>query len=323
VSRYRCVDDQKAAGFPVTAACEVAGVSTSGYYDWQEREAAGPTERQVAEAQLVELMRAIYDAAEENYGVPRMHRELRRAGQVVNKKRVERLMRLHGMVGRHHRPRLRTTIPGPDGYRIPDLVGRRFDPGRPDTAWCQDITYIPTGEGWLFLASVLDLGSRRLLGYSMAEHMRTELVLDALEMAVAARGGDGAVHGVIVHADRGSQYTSNDYLDYCLDPHRQLRPSVGRTGVCWDNSGVVLVQSQARVHPRPRVPDPSRGPPGDLPVDQLVQHHEASQQPRPRPTHRVGTAAPSSFITTCPLNGGTPMSSSAGVLSCSRARPSG
>jgi len=236
VSRYRCVDDQKAAGFPVTAACEVAGVSTSGYYDWQEREAAGPTERQVAEAQLVELMRAIYDAAEENYGVPRMHRELRRAGQVVNKKRVERLMRLHGMVGRHHRPRLRTTIPGPDGYRIPDLVGRRFDPGRPDTAWCQDITYIPTGEGWLFLASVLDLGSRRLLGYSMAEHMRTELVLDALEMAVAARGGDGAVHGVIVHADRGSQYTSNDYLDYCLDPHRQLRPSVGRTGVCWDNS---------------------------------------------------------------------------------------
>jgi putative transposase len=236
VSRYRCVDDQKAAGFPVTAACEAAEVSTSGYYDWQQREAAGPTERQIAEAQLVELMRAIYEAAEENYGVPRMHRELRRAGQVVNKKRVERLMRRHGMVGRHHRPRLRTTIPGPDGYRIPDLVGRRFDPGRPDTAWCQDITYIPTGEGWLFLASVLDLGSRRLLGYSMAEHMRTELVLDALEMAVAARGGDHAVRGVIVHADRGSQYTSNDYLDYCLDPHRQLRPSVGRTGVCWDNS---------------------------------------------------------------------------------------
>src|ERR687891_463811 len=176
--------DLKAAGFPVTAACEAAGVSTSGYYDRCAREAAGPTERQRAEAELVELMRAIFE--------------------------------------------------GPDGYVIPDLVGRRFDPGRPDVAWAQDITYIPTQEGWLFLASVLDLGSRRLLGYSMADHMRSELVLDALGMAIPARGGDSAVHGVIVHADRGSQYTSNDYLDFCLDRCRQLRPSVGRTGVCWD-----------------------------------------------------------------------------------------
>jgi transposase InsO family protein len=236
VSRYRCVDDQKAAGFAVTAACDAAEVSTSGYYDWATREEAGPTERQVAEAELVALMREIFEAADGNYGVPRMHRELRRAGLVVNKKRVHRLMRKHGMAGRHRRRRCRTTFPGPDGYQIPDLVGRRFEPGAPDVAWCQDITYIPTGEGWLFLASVLDLGSRRLLGYSMADHMRTELVLDALGMAVAARGGDHAVAGVIVHADRGSQYTSNDYLDYCQDQGRQLRPSVGRTGVCWDNA---------------------------------------------------------------------------------------
>ncbi len=236
MSRYRCVDDQKAAGFPVTAACEAAGVSTSGYYDWCARDAAGPTERRVAEAELVELMRAIFEAADGNYGVPRMHRELRRSGLVVNKKRVRRLMRCHGMAGRHHRRRCRTTFPGPDGYQIPDLVGRCFEPGAPDTAWAQDITYIATGEGWLFLASVLDLGSRRLLGYSMADHMRTDLVLDALSMAIAARGGDHAVQGVIVHADRGSQYTSNDYLDFCLDRRRQLRPSVGRTGVCWDNA---------------------------------------------------------------------------------------
>jgi transposase InsO family protein len=236
VSRYRCVDDQKAAGFAVTAACDAAGVSTSGYYDWCAREAAGPTERQVAEADLVALMREIFEASDGNYGVPRMHRELRRAGLVVNRKRVHRLMRRHGMAGRHRRRRCRTTFPGPDSYQIPDLVGRRFDPGALDVAWAQDITYIPTGEGWLYLASVLDLGSRRLLGYSMAEHMRTELVLDALTMAIGARGGDRAVHGVIVHADRGSQYTSNDYLDHCLDQRRQLRPSVGRTGVCWDNA---------------------------------------------------------------------------------------
>ena len=141
MTRYANVDDQKAAGFPVTAACEAAGVSTSGYYDWVERRAAGPTGRQVAEAELVSLMRAIFEASDANYGVPRMWRDLRRAGLVVNKKKVRRLMRIHGMTGRHHRRTIRTTFPGPDGYVIPDLVGRRFDPGAPDVAWCQDITY--------------------------------------------------------------------------------------------------------------------------------------------------------------------------------------
>jgi putative transposase len=234
VTRYVCVDDQKAAGFPVSTACEAAGVSTSGYYDWCAREAAGPSERQLAEAELVALMRELFEAADGNYGVPRMYKALRHAGLAVNRKRVARLMRLHGMAGRFRRRTCRTTFPGPDGYEIPDLVGRRFAPGKPDVAWCQDITYIPTREGWLYLASVLDLGSRRLLGYSMAEHMRTELVLDALGMAIAARGGDHAVAGVIGHADRGSQYTSNDYIDFCQA--RQMRPSVGKTGICWDNA---------------------------------------------------------------------------------------
>jgi putative transposase len=232
VTRYECVDDQKAAGFPVTAACAAADVSTSGFYDWKGRAEAGPTDRQVADAELVELMREVYARSDGNYGVPRMHRELRRAGLVVNRKKVRRLMRRHGLAGRH-RPRVaRTTIPGPDGYVIPDLVGRRFEPGEPDRAWCQDITYIPTGEGWLFMASVLDIGSRRLVGYAMADHLRTELVLDALGMAVTARGGNAA--GVIGHADRGSQYTSNDYIDFCLA--HQMRPSVGRTEICYDNA---------------------------------------------------------------------------------------
>ena len=232
MSRYECVADQKAAGFPVTTACEVVEVSTSGFYDWCNRQAAPPTPRQVAEAELVALMREIFDAADGNYGVPRMHRELRNADLEVNQKRVRRLMRLHGMAGRCIRRRVRTTFPGPDGYTIPDLVGRAFAAGAPDVAWCQDITYIATAEGWLYLASVLDLGSRRLLGYSMADHMRTELILDALGMAIAAR--DGAVAGVIAHADRGSQYTSNDYLDYCQT--HQLRPSVGRVATCFDNA---------------------------------------------------------------------------------------
>jgi putative transposase len=232
VSRYACVADQKAAGFPVTAACAVAEVSTSGFYDWCQREAAGPTERELAEADLVSLIREIFDATDGNYGVPRMHRELRNGGIVVNVKRVRRLMRLHGMAGRCIRRRCRTTIPGPDGYTIPDLVGRAFTPGKPDVAWCQDITYIWTGEGWLYLASVIDIGSRRLLGYSMADHMRTELVIAALNAAITARGGHAP--GVIAHADRGSQYTSNDYLDFCQ--RHQLRPSVGRVATCFDNA---------------------------------------------------------------------------------------
>ena len=129
-----------------------------------------------------------------------MHKDLRHGGVVINKERVHRLMRVHGMTGRFRHRRIRTTVHGDDGYVIPDLVSRGFAPGAPNTTWCQDITYIPTGEGWLFMASVLDLGSRRLLGHSMADHMRTELVTDALTMAIAARGGN--VAGVIAHADR-------------------------------------------------------------------------------------------------------------------------
>ena len=134
MTRYRCVDDQKAAGFPVSAACDAAGVSTSGFYDWRAREAAGPTERQVAEAELVELMRDIFDASDGNYGVPRMHDELRRAGLKINEKRVRRLMRLHGMAGRCRRRRCQTTFPGPrrlrdPGPRRPLLRTRRAGPG--------------------------------------------------------------------------------------------------------------------------------------------------------------------------------------------------
>ncbi len=132
-----------------------------------------------------------------------------------------------------HKPaKVRTTIPAEDAPPLPDLIGRRFAAGRPDVAWVGDITYIPTGEGWLYLASVLDLGSRRLLGYFMADHMRTELVADALRMAVGARGG--AAGGIIFHGDRGGQYLSGDYRQLVVD--LGMRQSVGRTGVCWDNS---------------------------------------------------------------------------------------
>lgn len=232
MTRYRWVAARKAEGFPITAACEVAKVSTTAFDDWRRRQAAGPTEAEVDEARLVAEIREIHDEFDGAYGEPRMTPELRERGWEVNHKRVERLMRVHGIVGVHKAPKVRTTIPAEDAPPVPDLVGRRFDPGRPDVTWIGDITYIPTGEGWLYLSSVLDLGSRRWLGYSMADHMRTELVADALRMAAGERGGHTA--GIIFHGDRGSQYMSHEYRD--LIAELGMVQSVGRTGVCWDNS---------------------------------------------------------------------------------------
>lgn len=232
MTRYRWVAARKAEGFPTRAACKVAEVSTTAFDDWRRRQAAGPTESELEEARLVEAIREIHAEFDGTYGAPRMTAELRARGWVVNHKRVERLMRTHGIVGVYKAPKVRTTIPAEDAPPLPDLIGRRFAPGAPDVAWVGDITYIPTGEGWLYLASVLDLGSRRWLGYSMADHMRTELVADALTMAAGTRGG--LTEGIIFHGDRGSQYMSRDYRE--LIEQLGMVQSVGRTGVCWDNS---------------------------------------------------------------------------------------
>lgn len=232
MTRYRWVAARKAEGFPTTMACRVAEVSRQAFHDWRAKTAAGPSAAEAAEADLVAEIRAVHEEFDGTYGEPRITEELIRRGRPVNHKRVERLMRLHGIVGVHKPARVRTTVPAEDAPPLPDLIGRRFAPGRPDVAWVGDITYIPTGEGWLYLASVLDLGSRRLLGYSMADHMRTELVADALTMAAGARGG--ATAGIIFHGDRGSQYLSGDYRQ--LVAELEMRQSVGRTGVCWDNS---------------------------------------------------------------------------------------
>lgn len=232
MTRYRWVAARKAEGFPTTKACEVADVSTSAFYDWCTRQAAGPTPTQQAEAELVAEIRRIHSESDSTYGEPRMTPELQALGYAVNHKRVARLMRVHGIVGVYKPAKVRTTIPAEDTPPLPDLISRNFTPGRPDVAWVGDITYIPTGEGWLYLASVLDLGSRRWLGYSMADHMRTELVADALTMAAGTRGGRTA--GIIFHGDRGSQYMSHDYRQQVTD--LGMLQSVGRTGVCWDNA---------------------------------------------------------------------------------------
>ena len=232
MTRYWWVAARKAEGFPITMACDVAEVSRQAFHDWRVRQGAGPTRAERAEAELVAAIREIHDEFDGIYGEPRVTAELANRGWRVNHKRVERLMRIHRIVGVHKPVKIRTTLPAENAPPLPDLIGRRFDPGAPDVAWAGDITYIRTGEGWLYVASVLDLGSRRLLGYSMADHMRTELVADALGMAAGARGG--RTDGIIFHGDRGAQYLSGDHRQLIAD--LGMVQSVGRTGVCWDNS---------------------------------------------------------------------------------------
>ena len=228
---YRFVDDQKACGFPVERICEVAGVSRAAYYDWKCHRDGIPTVAEFEERRLVKEIRNIHDNSGGTYGSPRVTVELRRQGWVVNHKRTERLMRIHNIVGYTPRKRRVTTI-GDVGHRIPDRVRGDFTPEAPDVTWCGDISYIATWEGFLYLSFVEDLASRRILGLSMASHMRAVLVGDALAEAVGVRGGD--VAGVVFHSDRGTQYTSAEFAELC-DQHG-VSQSVGRTGVCWDNA---------------------------------------------------------------------------------------
>jgi putative transposase len=209
--------------------CRVLEVSRSGFYDWQNR---SPSQRDLNDAVLTREIELIYIASGETYGVPRMTAWLVRQGFAVNHKRVARIMRELGIEGESGRRRVRTTIVDKGATAADDHVKRDFNPPAPDVTWCGDITYLHTGEGWLYLATVIDLFSRRVIGWAAADHMRTELVADALTMAVTTRGGH--VAGVVFHSDRGSVYTSRTFGELC-EGH-QVMQSMGATGVCWDNS---------------------------------------------------------------------------------------
>lgn len=233
MSRYRFVSAMKAEHFAVEAACRVAEVSTSAYYAWELRTAAGPSDACWDEALVVNEIHKVHDHLDDTYGSPRMTDELRRRGYCVNHKRVERLMAENGLFAKDgRRKKVRTTIPALSPPPLPDLVKRDFSPGEPAKRTCGDITYIATDEGWLYLAGVLDIGSRRLVGFALEDHMRTELVASALEMAVELRGGD--VTGMIFHHDRGSQYLSGEFRSLC--ERLGIAQSVGRVATSTDNA---------------------------------------------------------------------------------------
>ncbi len=202
------------------------------YYDWTERSAA-PSDADVGRGHLVNEMHEIHDGHDDTYGSPRMTDELARRGHCVNHKRVERLMALYGLYAQDgRRKKCRTTIPDVSAPPLPDLVKRDFSVGAPGERSCGDITYVPTNEGWLYVADVEDIGSRRIVGFAMAEHMRTELVASAMDMAIAVRGGD--VEGTIFHHDRGAQYMSREFRELC--ERHGIEQSTGRTGSSLDNA---------------------------------------------------------------------------------------
>ena len=233
MSRYRWIDSRKAEGFPVAPACRTANVSTSAYYGWRDKVAGGPTQAEWDEAIVVNEMHDVHRHLDDTYGSPRMTDELRRRGHCVNHKRTERLMATNGIYAQDgRRKKVRTTIPDVSAPPLPDLVTRDFSVGKPGERTCGDITDVPTDEGWLYLADVLDLGSRRIVGFAMADHMRTELIASAMDMAIAARGGD--VDGMIFHHDRGAQYLSREFRGLC-QRHR-IAQSTGRTGSSHDNA---------------------------------------------------------------------------------------
>ena len=227
MTRFRFVEQEKAR-YPVRILCTALGVSPSGYYAWRSR---GPSARERSDAALAAEIRRSHARSRGTYGVPRVWADLADAGFHVSRKRVARLMARDHLAGVHRRRFVRTTIRDEHAAPFPDLVNRDFSAEGPDRLWVADITQLPTRSGSCYLASIVDAFSRRVVGWSMATHMRAELVTAALDMAVARRRPGGSL---VHHSDHGSQYTS-------LAFGRRLRESgiaasMGSVGDCYDNA---------------------------------------------------------------------------------------
>jgi putative transposase len=207
--------------------CRVLDLSTSSYYAWRGR---APSRRAQRDAELTKRIRDIHETSRGTYGVPRMHAELAAEGHQVGRKRIARLMRAARLEGASRRRKFRTTVRDANARPAPDLVDRHFKVDAPNKLWVADITYIPTWAGFLYLAVVLDAWSRRVVGWAMATHLRTELVLDALAFAVQQRQPGNVIH----HSDQCCQYTSIQFGLRCKEAG--VRPSMGSVGDAYDNA---------------------------------------------------------------------------------------
>ena len=216
------------ATFPISVMARVLGVSESGFHAWRQRPASAHA---AADAALLKRVRTVHASSRETYGAPRVHAELRAGGEKHGRKRIARLMREAGLVGASRRRNgVTTTRRDRDARPAPDLVDRNFVASAPNELWVGDITFVPTTSGFLYLAVVLDAWSRKVVGWAMANHLRAELVLDALEMAVGQRRPKDVIH----HSDQGSQYTSVAFGKRCKEAG--VRPSMGSVGDAYDNA---------------------------------------------------------------------------------------
>jgi putative transposase len=249
VSRF--IDEHRGR-FGVEPICRVLGVSASAYY---QRASGLRSARAVADERLLDRIRELHAANYHAYGYRRMWKALLRAGETVPRCRVQRLMRSHGIVGAKRRGRRwRTTRPDPDAHRRPDLVQGKFAVEAPDRLWVADLSYLRCWEGLVFVAFVIDAYSRRIVGWQLASHMRTTLVLDALRMALGQRR-PGADVALVHHSARGSQYTSFDYPD-ARRPRRPRKRRVGRRRLRQCAGRELRRQLQDRAHHRPRLAHP-------------------------------------------------------------------
>lgn len=226
--RFRQIEDQR--GFwPVRIMCDALNVSASGYYAWRSRPESA---RKIANRGLLDDIQRVHAHHRERYGAPRIHAELRAEGQIISRKRIERVMRRHGI--RARAPRRYRVCTTDSKHSLPvaaNLLHQNFVAQRPNQVWLADITYIPTGEGWLYLAVILDLFTRKVVGWAMRDHMRAELTIAALTMAIQRRRpGPGLTH----HSDRGSQYAAGDYRDILRAA--AVTQSMSRKANCWDNA---------------------------------------------------------------------------------------
>jgi len=213
--------------FSIRAMCRVLEVSASGYYAWRRRMVSA---RKKEDQKHQQRIRTIHHQSRQTYGAPRIHAELKAEGTAISRKRVARLMREAGLQGVSRRKRIVTTRRDRSARPAPDLVDRKFVADRPDALWVADITYVPTMTGFLYLAVVLDVWSRKIVGWAIASHLRTSLVTAALEMAINQRSPTEVIH----HSDQGCQYTSIEFGKRCREAG--VRPSMGSVGDCYDNA---------------------------------------------------------------------------------------
>lgn len=248
MSRYKLIEAEKTS-FPVQFMCRMLGVSRSGYYAWRDRT---PSMRSRQDAALSAKIHEIHRRSRQTYGSPRVHAELRALGTRCSRKRVERLMRKAGLQGRMRGKRKGTTR---RGKRAPagDLVKRNFAAAEPDRVWAADITYVATGEGFLYVAFILDVHSRRIVGWAMERHLRTELVVNAFKMAVWRRK---PAPGLVHHSDQGVQYTALSFSERLKEVG--IKPSMGRTGSALDNAMAESFVSTLKAELVSRVEFPSR-----------------------------------------------------------------